>query len=65
MKNSFLLIGIGLSFLVLNGCKQKVDSSALKPPVLAPFEGIDTLATNDWWNRSSNPIILMKQEKSI
>ena len=23
----------------------------------APFEGLDTIATNDWWNRKPNPII--------
>ncbi|MEM9259577.1 MAG: hypothetical protein AAGA62_08010 [Bacteroidota bacterium] len=26
----------------------------------APFTGLDTLATNDWWNRAANPIIRMK-----
>ena len=29
-------------------------------PVLAPFEDLDTLATNDWWNRGPNPIIELK-----
>lgn len=27
-----------------------------EPPVAAPFEGVDTLATNDWWNRSPSKI---------
>jgi hypothetical protein len=26
----------------------------------APFDGLDTLATNDWWNRADNPIIDVK-----
>lgn len=26
----------------------------------APFSGLDTLATNDWWNRADNPIINLK-----
>ncbi|SER38809.1 alkaline phosphatase D family protein [Neolewinella agarilytica] len=26
----------------------------------APFSGLDTLATNDWWNRKWNPIIDLK-----
>ncbi|WP_020570272.1 metallophosphoesterase family protein [Neolewinella persica] len=26
----------------------------------APFSGLDTLATNDWWNRAGNPIINLK-----
>ncbi|MEX0273181.1 MAG: alkaline phosphatase D family protein [Flavobacteriaceae bacterium] len=30
------------------------------PPVKAPFEKLDTLATNDWWNRSANDIINLK-----
>lgn len=29
----------------------------LSVPVAAPFEDLDTLATNDWWNRGPNPII--------
>ena len=35
------------------------DLSQLSPPVLAPFEALDTLATNDWWNRGPNPILEM------
>lgn len=27
------------------------------PPVMAPFTDLDTLATNDWWNRGPNPIV--------
>ncbi|WP_297791866.1 hypothetical protein [uncultured Eudoraea sp.] len=29
-------------------------------PLTAPFKDLDTLATNDWWNRESNPIINLK-----
>ena len=29
-------------------------------PVKAPFEGVDSLATNDWWNRADNKIIDLK-----
>lgn len=36
------------------------DLTALKPPVIAPFEKLDTLATNDWWNRGPNEIVNMK-----
>lgn len=28
--------------------------------VKAPFENLDSIATNDWWNRASNPIINVK-----
>ncbi|TWT33557.1 hypothetical protein KOR34_33890 [Posidoniimonas corsicana] len=28
-----------------------------EPPVRAPFERIDTLATNDWWNRPASKIL--------
>ena len=31
-----------------------------EPPVIAPFEDLDTLAVNDWWNRADNPIIDLK-----
>ncbi len=30
------------------------------PPVIAPFDKLDTLAVNDWWNRGENPIIELK-----
>ena len=36
------------------------DSYTEKPPVAAPFTGLDTLATNDWWNRRYNEIIELK-----
>jgi hypothetical protein len=29
----------------------------LPAPTPAPFEGLDTIATNDWWNRGENSII--------
>jgi len=32
----------------------------MTPPVSAPFTGIDTIATNDWWNRRPNEIIDVK-----
>ena len=32
----------------------------LIPPVKAPFVDLDTLATNDWWNRAPNEIINLK-----
>ena len=28
--------------------------------ILAPFSNLDTLSTNDWWNRKTSPIIDMK-----
>jgi len=30
---------------------------------LAPFKGIDTLATNEWWNCAENPIIDLKVDR--
>lgn len=39
------------------------DNTNMEPPVLAPFEGIDTLAINDWWNRGSSPIIDVKVKR--
>ncbi len=44
-----------------NTTKESADEQV--PPVIAPFENIDTLATNDWWNRASNPIIDLKVER--
>jgi hypothetical protein len=59
-----------LTFLliILAGCSGiQTDETAatdMEPPVLAPFENLDTLAVNDWWNRADNPIIDMKVDRS-
>ena len=47
----FLLI-----ILVSSSCQSK------KTPkyILAPFSNLDTLSTNDWWNRKTSPIIDIK-----
>ena len=39
------------------------DHSELKPRIIAPFQDLDTLATNDWWNRGSSKIIDMKVDR--
>jgi hypothetical protein len=38
-------------------------NTVMEPPVLAPFENLDTICTNDWWNRAPNPIIDVKVER--
>jgi hypothetical protein len=35
----------------------------MEPPVKAPFTDLDTICTNDWWNRAPNPIIDVKVER--
>ena len=58
-------IQIGFLALAFIGiaCSANRDQAAMEPPVLAPFEKLDTLATNDWWNRASNPIVDLKVER--
>lgn len=54
-----LQLTILLFFLI--GCNEKVEKPKDRiPPVVAPFSDVDTLAINDWWNRSDNPIINLK-----
>ena len=57
-----------LTCLLFTGCllfgstpghSQSTDRSDLAPPVTAPFEGLDTLAINDWWNRAPSEITEM------
>ncbi len=45
--------------LLLNSCTQQSTTRPkdVTPLVKAPFEKLDTIATNDWWNRKPNPII--------
>ncbi len=54
LTNSILII---LTILAL-GC-----NSVMEPPVLAPFENLDTICTNDWWNRAPNKILDVKVER--
>ena len=55
-----LLPSLPILLLMLTfSCKPSV----MEPPVLAPFEGLDTLCTNDWWNRAPNPIHNVKVER--
>lgn len=49
--------------LITIACSGKKEQAEMTAPVVAPFEELDTLATNDWWNRSSNPIIDMRVER--
>ncbi len=45
-------------FLLALSCKQD-----MVPPVPAPFTGLDTICTNDWWNRAPNPIHNVKVKR--
>lgn len=59
MKNHLLLLPI---FLLTFACSapKKEQVTELQPPTIAPFEKLDTIATNDWWNRQPNKIIDVK-----
>ncbi len=46
-----------LLFLINCSSPKQPDKQSMVPLVMAPFQDLDTLATNDWWNRSENPII--------
>ena len=64
MKNTILFISI----LLLAACTSvKINEEVIteqKPLIVVPFTNLDTLATNDWWNRGSSKIINMKVERS-
>ena len=45
-----------LTAIMTGACRQKPKTQFKE----APFSKLDTLSTNDWWNRKSNPIIDMK-----
>lgn len=60
LQGSLLIFG----FLLLQHCSQNsndpdTDSIDMEPLVLAPFDNLDTLAVNDWWNRGPSNIIDM------
>lgn len=58
----FLFLVAPLLFFIL-ACQQKNEPARLVPPVLAPFSEVDSLATNDWWNRPDNAIINLKVDR--
>lgn len=60
MKNLLLLL---VSMIMMLSCQTSGDKKEMQPLVIAPFEGLDTLATNDWWNRGESPIIDMKVDR--
>jgi hypothetical protein len=60
MKNLLLLL---VSMIIMLSCQTSGDKKEIQPLVIAPFEGLDTLATNDWWNRGESQIIDMKVER--
>jgi len=63
MKYLFLFV----SLILITACSStKISDNIIKkvPPTIAPFTNLDTLSTNDWWNRGESKIINMKVERS-
>ena len=54
---------VALSLGVLFACEPTSPDLTGGEYQKAPFEGVDTLATNDWWNRGENPIIDLKADR--
>lgn len=63
MKYNYLFFIILLLTLACSKRTNMQNFTKLKPPILAPFEGLDTLATNDWWNRGPSEIIDVKVDR--
>ncbi len=62
-NNLIRLIIYTFLFLVSIACSNEQTETVevdKQPPVIASFEKLDTIATNDWWNRQANPIINVK-----
>ena len=53
-------IGVFTALVACNDGTVDKNGVARTPPVEAPFNGLDTLATNDWWNRETSEIIDVK-----
>ena len=51
--------------LVIISCTKtsKENNLSKEPPVKSPFANIDTISTNDWWNRKPNKIIDVKVKR--
>lgn len=58
-----ILVILFITSIVLSCAEKAKQAEERIPPVTAPFSDLDTLAVNDWWNRTDNPIINMKVER--
>ena len=64
MKN---ILCYSLLLLISFGCSNKLiqkQGVTMAPPIVAPFEGLDKLAVNDWWNRPPNNIVDLKVNRN-
>ena len=66
MKTASYITLFITSVFVFYGCinqeiKEKKTSST--PPLIAPFEGVDSIAINDWWNRKPNILIILADDQ--
>jgi hypothetical protein len=57
-----LILPLAIIFF-MNACTGTTDKKSMKPLVIAPFEALDTLAVNDWWNRGASIIIDMHVDR--
>ncbi len=62
MRKIFIFVLISI-FISCSTSKSTFSYSNLEYPIPAPFENLDTLAVNDWWNRGPNPIIDMNVDR--
>jgi len=64
MKNRSYLFFTTIILFICFGCNNKPNTANTeKKFTQAPFEGIDTISTNDWWNRKPNKIIDVKVKR--
>jgi len=61
--NKLLFILFILTFSCGKVKKEDVNKNVFQDIVKAPFDSLDTLSSNDWWNRGPNPIINLKVER--
>ncbi len=50
-------------FVLMSCASSRKPNAVMQPLTIAPFVGLDTLATNDWWNRGTSPIINIKVDR--
>jgi hypothetical protein len=56
-KLGFLVITVLFVFSNCNDEPAVIPNPDLPPPIVSPFKNLDSLATNDWWNRKPNKIL--------
>ena len=63
IRLAFVFIVITIFGLACSKNVRSLSTDNASNYIVSPFQNLDTLCTNDWWNRGTNPIIDLKVDR--